>query len=94
MDYLLSHTLTDQRDIIGIINRCDFDFLLRMVDGFHLHLSYEVDVSISHQGTDIWVGFFFIDPYITWLVLGMGILEGTQRMRIVGDATLMTLETL
>lgn len=65
-----------------------------MVDGFHLHLSYEVDVSISHQETDIWVCIFFIDPYITWLVLGMGILEGTQQMRIVGDVTLMTLETL
>lgn len=62
-----------------------------MVDEFHLHLAYEIVVSIFHQGTDPWVVVFFMGPYIIFLVPKMGILEGTHRIRIVGKVPRITL---
>lgn len=46
------------------------------MDGFNLHMGYEVVISIAHQETDPWVNIFFISPYITPLVQAMGIVEG------------------
>lgn len=48
LHFLLSHTLTSHGDSTGVVNLHDLDFLLSMVDDFHLHLGYEVVVSISH----------------------------------------------
>lgn len=42
----------------------------------------------------IQVGVLFVGPYITRLVWGMGALEGTDRIRIMGNVISMTLETL
>lgn len=91
--FVLSHTLTGHGDSTGVINHHNFDFLLSMMDGFYLHLSYEVVVSISNQGTDPRTGTHFIGPYITRLLRRMGILEGTDMIRVVGRVTSMPLET-
>lgn len=92
--FILSHTLTRRRDSAGVISHRDFNFLLSMIDGFHLHLGYEVVVSISHQGTDPHIGALLVSPYITCLIRRMGIMEGVDRMRVVSDIAPMTLETL
>lgn len=65
-----------------------------MLEGFELHSGYKVAVSIAHQGTDLRIGALFIIPYITRLVRGMCILEGTDNMRMVGGVASMSLETL
>lgn len=65
-----------------------------MVDGFHLHLGYEVAVSIAHQGTNPYIGALFICPYITRVIRHMGLLQGTDCMRIVKRFAAMSLETL
>lgn len=49
---LLSHIVTGQGGSTRAINRRDFEFLLSMVKGFHLHLGHEVAHSIHHQGTN------------------------------------------
>lgn len=92
--FILSHTLTRRNDSIGVISCGDFNFLLNMIDGFYLHLGYEVAVSILHQGTDPRIGALFVGPYITHLIRCMGILKGADRLRVVGGVGAMTLETL
>lgn len=64
-----------------------------MVDGFHMHLGYEVAVSISHHGTNPHISALIIGPYITCLVCHMGAFLGTDRMRVVGGVAPMSLET-
>lgn len=81
-------------DNTEVISHCDFNFLLSMVDGFQLHLGYEVIVFISYQGIDPRIGTLFVGPYIMSLVRRLGILEGTNRKRIVGGIAFMTIETL
>lgn len=91
---LLSHTLTGHGYSIIVVNQRDFKFLLSFVGSFHLHLRQEPVLSIYHQGTDPRVGVLFVGPYISRLVPGMGLLEGTQRMRIVGGYTPIISEIL
>lgn len=92
--FVLNHTLTGRGDSAGVVSHRDFDFLLSMVDGFHLYLDYEVAISISHQGTDPRINTLFVGPYITRLVRRLGILEGANKIRIVGGVASMTLEIL
>lgn len=80
--FLLSHTLTGRGDSTSVVSLRDFDFLLSMVDCFHMHLGYEVVVSISQQGTSPRIGALFVDPYITWLVRHLGAVQGTDLMRV------------
>lgn len=49
-----------------------------MLDKFELNLGYEVAIYIAHQVTNPLIGSLFVNPYITRLVRGMGILEGTN----------------
>lgn len=49
--YFLSHSLTGCGNSNEVVSCHNFDFLLSIVDGFHLYLGYEVAVSITHQGT-------------------------------------------
>lgn len=65
-----------------------------MLDGFEQHLGYKVAVSIVHQEIDPRISFLFVGPYITRLVRGIGILEVTNRMRVVGKVISMSLDTL
>lgn len=92
--FILSHTLIGRGDSTRVVSHRDFDFLLSMTDGFHLHLGYEVAGSISHQGAIPRIGALFVGPYISRLIRYMRILEGNDRMRLVGSVTPMTLETL
>lgn len=69
---MLRHSLAGHGASTTIISRRDFDFLLSMLNVFHLHLRYEVEVSIAHPGTDPRIGTFFVSPYITWLVMEDG----------------------
>lgn len=62
-----------------------------MLDGFYLYLGYKMAVSITYQGTDSQISFLFINPYITKLVKEMGVLEGTYRIRVVGEVALCPL---
>lgn len=61
---------------------------------FHLHSGYKVGVSISYQETDPCIGVLFVSPFITRLVIRMGILKGTDQVRVIGGAASMFLETL
>lgn len=65
-----------------------------MIDRVEIHLGYEVGVSIVHQGTNPRIGSLFISSYITQLIRGMHILEGTNQMKVVGGVTFITLTTL
>lgn len=51
-------------------------------------------VSITHQGISLLIGALFVGPYITCVIKYMGLLQGTDRMRIVGGFAVMSLETL
>lgn len=46
--YILSHSLTGWGNSAGVVSYRNIDFLLSMVDGFHLSLLYELEVSIVH----------------------------------------------
>lgn len=67
------------------------DFHLSTMNGFHLHLGYEVAASISHQGINPRIGALFVGPYITRLIRRMGILERVDRMRVVCGVASVTL---
>lgn len=71
--YMLSYTLLGRGDSIGVVSGRDFDFLLSMVDGFHLHLEYQVVISIAYQGTSSRIGALFVRPYITRLFKHIGL---------------------
>lgn len=51
-------------------------------------------VSITHQGISLLIGALFVGPYITCVIKYMGLLQGTDRMRIVGGFAVMSLEIL
>jgi len=74
----------------------ELDLLLSMVNGFHLHLGYEVAFSIQRQGTNPRIGAIFVGAYITRLVRQMGLLPGTviSGMRVVGGVLPVSIETL
>lgn len=72
--FLLNQTLTGRGDSTSVVSLRDFDFLLSIVDSFHMHLGYEVTVSISHQGTSPPIGTILIGLYITQLVHRLGAL--------------------
>lgn len=79
--YLLSHILTGKRDSTGVVSRKDFDYLLSVVNGFRLHLGYQIAIAMHHQATDPRVAFIFAGHYITQLIQGMGLgswVSGTQ----------------
>lgn len=92
--FVLSNTLTGYGNSTRVISHGNFDFLLRMVDWFHLHFGYKVAISNSHQGTNPRISSLFIGSYVTRMIRYLGILEGTNRMRIVGSIASMTLEIL
>lgn len=77
--FILNHTLTGHGDSTGIVSRHDFDILLSILDRFQLYLGYEVAIFIAHKGTNPRIGSIFVNPYITRLIKGMAILEGTDR---------------
>lgn len=92
--YILGYTVTRYTDNNAVVNYHDFNFLLGMVDGFHIHLGYEVVVSITHQGIDARIGALFVCPYIIHVIRYVGLLQGTDCMRIVGGFLALSLETL
>lgn len=65
-----------------------------MVDVFHIHLGYEVTVSISHHGRSTRIDALFISYYIIHLVCHLGIFQGTDQMRVVGGVDPMSLKML
>lgn len=91
---ILSHTLTECGDSTGVVSYRDFDFLLSIVDEFHLHISYEVAISIAHHGTNPCIGALFVGPYITGVIRYVDLFNGTNRIRIVGGFAAMSRETL
>lgn len=74
--HLLSDTLTVYEDSTGVVSWMDFNNLLSMVNGFHLHLGYEVTLALHYYGADPRIGVIFSGPYITLLIQGMGLQEG------------------
>lgn len=92
--FVLIHTLTGRGDNSGVVSYYDFDFLLSMMDGFHLHFGYEVAIYISHYGTNPCIGSLFVGPYITHLIRCMDVLERIDRIWVISGVASMTLETL
>lgn len=94
LHFLLSRTVIGRGNNTSVISKQDFNFLLSMLDGFQMHLGCEAAVSIAHQGIDPWTWSLFVSLYITRLIQGISILEGTNRIRVICGVAPISIETL
>jgi len=96
MHYMLSHTITGRGDSTGVVSLRELDMLMSMVDGFHLHLGFEVAYYIHRQGTNPRIGAIFVGPYITRIIRSMGLLpcDIISGLRAIGGVLPVTIETL
>lgn len=59
-----------------------------------LHMGHFFTDILAHQGKFVHLGAIFTRPYITQMIRGMGLIEHTQVMKIVGTIALLGMLTL
>ncbi|WP_375645352.1 hypothetical protein, partial [Bartonella sp. CL5QHWL] len=91
---ILTRSVSGRGDSTGLLNRQDLLYLYSMVKNVPLHLGYVLAEYLRHQGQYARVGVIFAGPFITRLLIGMGLRDGVRRAEKTVTPAPITLETL
>lgn len=65
-----------------------------LVERRPIYLDYTLADFIAHQGQHVRLREIFVNPYITRLILGIGLVDRLQRLESIGGATPLGMDTL
>ncbi|KAH7659753.1 hypothetical protein IHE45_16G050900 [Dioscorea alata] len=75
---VMSRSISGRGDSTGVLSRQELLYLYSMVESEPLHLGHIVADYIRHQGQYPRVGVIFAGPYITRLLIGLGLRDGVR----------------
>ena len=91
---LLSRSIGGRSDSTGVVTRTDLLMLYSIVERYPIHLGHLFATLIAHQGISIRLGSIFVGPYITRMIRGLGLIELTRGMKVVGSIAPLGMPTL
>ena len=91
---LWTRSIGGRQDSTGSVTRSDLLMLYSIIEHYPIHLGHLLAELLYHQGTHSRLGAIFAGPFITRLIKGMGLLDQTQGMKIVGSMTPLGVQTL
>ena len=77
-----------------MVTHSDLNIIFNMFERYPIHLRHLFADLIAHQGQYAHLGMIFVGPYITLLIRGMGLLERTRTMDVIGDMAPLGTSTL